>query len=280
MATDLSPLRPLLIACLGSGLLLAGCNNTTRAASPAQGDESQANPQLQLLNRVNALESELSILRNTVEIQQNELERLRTRQAEIYDDVDRRLRAVERSGYPSAVYQSPGATAADPEIPPVPGAPPEVDPGAMPAAAAPELEAEPPVQTEQVATAQEQQDYDQAFELLKQSRYEEAIAAFKEFLTRYPRSALADSAQYWIGESRYVNRAFEAALYEYNLLIRRYPGSRRLPDAMLKVGYIHYENQQWDEARRALNAVVVRYPGSRVAVSAKMRLDQMAKQGH
>ena len=137
-----------------------------------------------------------------------------------------------------------------------------------------------PVETMTVASASEQQAYDQAFDLLKQSRYEEAIAAFKEFLTTYPRSALADSAQYWIAEARYVNRAYEAALHEYNTLIRRYPASRRLPDAMLKVGYIHYDNQQWQEARRALNAVVVRYPGSRVAVSAKMRLDQMDKQGH
>jgi len=127
---------------------------------------------------------------------------------------------------------------------------------------------------------QEQASYDRAFELLKQSRYEEAIAAFKEFQTRYPRSSLADSAQYWIAEARYVDRAYDAALHEYNTLIQRYPDSKRLPDAMLKVGYIHFDNEQWEQARRALNTVVIRYPGSRVAVSAKMRLDQMSKTGH
>ena len=100
------------------------------------------------------------------------------------------------------------------------------------------------------------------------------------FQTRFSRSSLADSAQYWIAEARYVNRAYEAALHEYSTLIQRYPNSKRLPDAMLKVGYIHFDNEQWEQARRALNAVVIRYPGSRVAVSAKMRLDQMTKTGH
>ena len=130
------------------------------------------------------------------------------------------------------------------------------------------------------ASQLEQQLYDRAFDFLKQSRYDEAIAAFKEFQTRFPRSSLADSAQYWIAEARYVNQVYDAALHEYNVLIQNYPASDRLPDAMLKVGYIHYDNAQWEQARRALNAVVIRYPGTRVAVSAKMRLDQMTKQGH
>jgi tol-pal system protein YbgF len=144
------------------------------------------------------------------------------------------------------------------------------DPAADIAAAAPMVE----------VSQQEQLYYDKAFDLLKQSRYDEAITAFKEFQTRYPRSGLADSAQYWIAEARYVNRVYDAALHEYSTLIQNFPNSKRLPDAMLKVGYIHYDNQQWEQARRALNAVVIRYPGSRVAVSAKMRLDQMTKQGH
>ena len=130
------------------------------------------------------------------------------------------------------------------------------------------------------ATQLEQASYDRAFDLLKQSRYEEAVAAFKEFQTRFPKSTLGDSAQYWIAEARYVNRAYDAALHEYSTLIQRYPESKRLPDAMLKLGYIHFDNEQWKQARRALNAVVIRYPGSRVAVSAKMRLDQMTKTGH
>ena len=269
--------RILGLALLAGSVLVGGCN-TTSAAGP-QPVAKQPQPQLEMLNRLNSMEAELAVLRNTVEIQENELVRLRERQSEIYNNIDLRLRSVERGG--TAGYGAGGYTPANapiaPDIPAVPSSP--AGPGTAGAVAA-VATSEAVVQNTQAASAQEQQEYDDAFDLLKKSRYEEAVAAFKEFLNRNPRSVLADSAQYWIAEARYVNQAYDAALHEYNTLIQRYPGSRKLPDAMLKVGYIHYDNQQWKAARRALNAVVIRYPGSRVAVSAQQRLDQMEKQGH
>jgi len=255
---------------------------------------TQVNPQLQLLGRVNSLESEVSRLQNTVDVQENELNRQRERLSGIFDDLDRRMRSIEMSSPSMTAPVAPSSgKMTDNEIPSIPK---QVDrvtsanspantsgtnQAGMSAPAAAELSAENSAKSSQDGTSQlEQASYDRAFDLLKQSRYEEAIAAFKEFQTRFPRSTLADSAQYWIAEARYVNRAYDAALYEYNALIQRYPESKRLPDAMLKVGYIHFDNEQWEQARRALNAVVIRYPGSRVAVSAKMRLDQMTKTGH
>ena len=283
---------PLLVL-LGSMLGISGCNETTAATMRA--DSSQANPQLQLLGRVNSLESELSKLQNTVEVQENELTRLRERLSGVYDDLDGRLRSVEISGVGGSMPPVAPAdgVSTDREIPSIPQSsssmakpispamPVAAQKSEAPAPAATERAVESPVQTATTeVSALEQQSYDRAFELLKQSRYEESVAAFKEFQTRFPRSSLADSAQYWVAEARYVNRAYDAALHEYNTLIQRYPESKRLPDAMLKVGYIHFDNEQWTQARRALNAVVIRYPGSRVAVSAKMRLDQMCKSGH
>jgi len=278
---------------LSSLLLLSACNETT-AATVRPSATTQVNPQLKLLGRVNSLESEVSRLQNTVDVQENELNRLTERLSGIFDDLDRRMRSIEMSSssMTAPVAPVPGMMI-DNEIPSIPK---QVDMGAkaispadtsgaeqtgMSAPAAAELSAENSTQSIQDGGSQlEQASYDRAFDLLKQSRYEEAIAAFKEFQTRFPRSTSGDSAQYWIAEARYVNRAYDAALYEYNALIQRYPESKRLSDAMLKVGYIHFENEQWEQARRALNAVVIRYPGSRVAVSAKMRLDQMTKTGH
>ena len=272
-----------------SPLFLSACNQTT-AATMRQGTD-QVNPQLQLLGRVNSLESEVSKLQNTVEVQQDELNRLRDRLSGIYDDLDRRVRSVELSSPAGGTVPVTPASEimTDSEIPSVPyqaGTTNNVISNAgvdtrSTAPAAAELSAEKPVQKSLEGTSQQEQaSYDGAFDLLKQSRYDEAVAAFKEFQIRFPKSTLADSAQYWIAEARYVNRAYDAALHEYSSLIQRYPNSKRLPDAMLKIGYIHFDNEQWDQARRALNAVVIRYPGSRVAVSAKMRLDQMDQTGN
>ena len=253
----------------------------------------QANPQLQLLGRVNSLESEVAELRNTADVQEVELNRLRERLSGIYDNLDLRLRSVETNSPAGALPITPSSGMTDNEIPSVPqqadysnstATREEVNKEESVSSTAPvtaELANEKPVtESSEGVSLQEQASYDRAFDLLKQSRYEEAVAAFKEFQTRFPRSSLADSAQFWIAEARYVNRAYDAALHEYSTLIQRYPNSKKLPDAMLKVGYIHFDNEQWEQARRALNAVVIRYPASRVAVSAKMRLDQMSKTGH
>jgi len=268
---------PRQVRCLGLALLTAtlfagGCE-TSSAVGP-QPVVRESPSQLETLERINSLETELSALRNTVEIQQNEIARLTERLSEVHDDIDRRLRMVEGGApaYGGAPGYAPPAPGIAPTTPIAPG-------GTTPATGA-VVATDAVTQTAPAASADEQRQYDAAFDLLKQSRYEEAVTAFREFLDRYPGSPLADSAQYWIAEARYVTNAYDAALHEYNVLIQRYPASPKLPDAMLKVGYIHYDNQQWAEARRALNAVVKRYPGSRVAVSAQMRLDQMEKEGH
>ena len=279
------------LALLGP-LVLSACNETT-SATMRQGTTDQVNPQLQLLGRVNSLESEVAELRNTADVQEVELNRLRERLSGIYDNLDLRLRSVETNSPAGALPITPSSGMTDNEIPSDPQQADysnstttraEVNKEEGVSSAAPvtaELANEKAVtESAEGVSLQEQASYDRAFDLLKQSRYEEAVAAFKEFQTRFPRSSLADSAQYWIAEARYVTRAYDAALHEYSTLIQRYPNSKKLPDAMLKVGYIHFDNEQWEQARRALNAVVIRYPGSRVAVSAKMRLDQMSKTGH
>ena len=289
MPGSFSPLLKLRVPVLvlALPLLLSACNETTAATMRPTSDQ---NPQLQLLSRVNSLETEVAGLRNTVEVQADELSRMYERLSSIYGDMDKRLQSLE-SGSSAGAYAPVPATAWDSEIPAVPQqadvpgnviSPADSTDNAAAISAAPvvaELSTS-SVDEQAVASELEQAAYDRAFDLLKQSRYEEAIGAFKEFQTRYSRSTLSDSAQYWVAEARYVNRAYDAALNEYSTLIQRYPESKRLPDAMLKVGYIHFDNEQWQQARRALNAVVIRYPGTRVAVSAKMRLDQMTKTGH
>ena len=90
-------------------------------------------------------------------------------------------------------------------------------------------------------TLEEQEAYDQAFDLLKKSLYEDSIAQFQQFADTWPSSQLADDAYYWMSEARYVNREFELALTGFRTVVSRYPNSQRVPEALLKVGYIQYD---------------------------------------
>jgi len=197
-----------------------------------------------LLQQLESLQTELRSLRGQVEIQTNEIERLKARQRDLLADIDRRVSELESRGPAGAPAVSAGTTAS----------------------AAP------------VITLQEQKDYDTAFSLMKQGQYDRAAKGFRDFLANYPQSILRDNARYWLGEAYYVKRDFRKALAEFTRLMSDQPGNPKAPDAMLKIGYCHYELGEWARARDNLNQVIARYPGQPAAKSAEQRLAKMKKE--
>ncbi|MCH9693064.1 MAG: tol-pal system protein YbgF [Gammaproteobacteria bacterium] len=122
-------------------------------------------------------------------------------------------------------------------------------------------------------------NYQAAFELLKEQRYEPAALAFQQFLVAFPDSELADNAQYWLAESHYVTQQFDKALAEFEVVISQYADSRKIPDALLKMGYCNYELNRWDSAREALARVQTDYSETTAARLAAQRLQRMDEEG-
>ena len=122
-------------------------------------------------------------------------------------------------------------------------------------------------------------NYQAAFELLKQQRYEPAAMAFKQFLVAYPDSELADNAQYWLAESFYVTQKFDEALAAFEVVTKDFPRSRKVPDALLKIGYCNYELKRWDAARDSLLRVQADYPETTAARLAGQRVKRMGEEG-
>ncbi len=216
------------------------------ASSPSPSREVLAD----LLQQLETLQTELRNLRGQVEVQTNEIERLKARQRDLLADIDRRVTELERHSV-SAPSPEAGSSA----------------------------ESAAPGPAEQATSAQEQKDYDAAFSLMKQGNYERAAKGFRDFIAKYPQSALRDNAQYWLGEAYYVTRDFRKALTEFSRLMSGYPKSPKAPDALLKIGYSHYELGEWAKARDHLNQVVARYSGQPAAKSAEQRLAKMKKEG-
>ncbi len=246
--------------CIAMSLLVMAVATTTSAAAelpdrravagkPAAEATTTRNTLLDLLRQLEELQTEVRQLRNNVEVQNHELNQLKSRQRALYDDLDTRLREAERRG-----------SAAAPAAPAV-------------AVTAPALSAP------RVTTAAQQQEYDAAFNLMKQGLYERAVKSFRTFLAKYPDSGLADNAQYWIAEGNYVLRNYKLALEEFTKVVNS-PQSTKAPDALLKIGYVHYELGAYDKARKTLGEVQKRFPGTGVARLAEVRLEKMKKEGH
>lgn len=122
------------------------------------------------------------------------------------------------------------------------------------------------------ATDNAKMAYDQAFELLKKGRYDQANVGFSQFLKQYPQHDLAPNAQYWLGESLYVGQSFGKAASAFEAVLSKYPGSKKARDAMLKLGYTRLAQGQKTEARKLLEQVVTDYAGTTQAKLAQQKL--------
>jgi len=118
----------------------------------------------------------------------------------------------------------------------------------------------------------DQENYQAAFELLKEQEYELASLAFIRFLSSFPGSSLIDNAQYWLSESYYAANQFQQALDQFSKVIEYYPRSRKVSDALLKIGYCHFELGDWNQARTIFEKIQNDYPDSTVAKLAEQRI--------
>lgn len=197
--------------------------------------------------QVAAIERQSAELQGRVETIENDAGVTATRQRQLYADLDARIQALEAAirGLAGGAAVAGGDSIA---ALPVPG-------------------------------GSDRENYQAAFELLKGQRYEEAGAAFRQFLVAFPESELADNAQYWLAESFYVTKQYAEALAAFQVVIAEYPRSRKLPDALLKIGYCNYELKQYEAARQSLRQVLGDFPDSTAARLAGQRLDRMREEG-
>jgi tol-pal system protein YbgF len=80
-----------------------------------------------------------------------------------------------------------------------------------------------------------EESYQYAFGLMRQSKFDEAEAAFKAFLAKYPNDPLAGNAQYWLGETYYARGDYSQAAVAFAEGYQDYPNSRKAPDNVLKL---------------------------------------------
>lgn len=196
--------------------------------------------------RLQQLQQEVQKLRGELEVQANEINGLKQRQRELYLDIDKRIKDIEAN----VRAAPPGMGAAPGPAPGFTGSP-----------------------------EQERAAYQQAFDKLKEGRYDEAITLFRSLLANYPNGKLSDNAQYWLGEANYVTRRYREAVDEFSKVINNYPQSQKLSDALLKLGFSYYELGEWAKARESLEQVVSRFPQSAAANMANGRLQRMKTEG-
>ncbi|MEQ9562911.1 MAG: tol-pal system protein YbgF [Woeseiaceae bacterium] len=192
------------------------------------------------------LQRQAAQLQGRIETLEHETQSTAGRQRDLYVDLDERILALEEAVTASAAGA--GTNPAAGQLP-VPG-------------------------------GSDRDNYQAALELIKEQRYDAAEKAFKQFLTSFPDSQMADNAQYWLAEAYYVTNRFDEALKQFTVVVNDYPRSRKVPDALLKMGFCSYELKRWNDARAALTRVQSEFADTTAARLAEQRLTRMSDEGH
>ena len=136
---------------------------------------------------------------------------------------------------------------------------------------------EPPkkdIPTSQAKKLTESETYDRALGFYRDDRYEEAMAGFKNFLTQYPTSDLADNAHFWIGECHRVLKNYEEAILAYQKVINSYPKGNKVPSAMLQQALTFEKINDTTTANLVFKKLVKNFPKTKEAEIARKRLSK------
>lgn len=230
------------------------------------------NALLDMLDLLESLKTEVSSLRGEIEVQTHTIEQLKQKQRELYTDVDNRLQRVENNG---ATNSGTLTTSKDTEITATFE---NTESANEESSEVLEIADSTNDATKAPDPAKAEAAYQKAFKLLKDSRYDQALVAFKSFLNDYPTNPFSDNAQYWLAETNYVMQKYELAINEYQALLNTYPDSKKVSHALLKIGYSYAELGNESDAKKTLEEVKAQYPGTTAARLATERLRKIGSE--
>lgn len=233
--------RAMLTVCLGA-LLLHAAGGTAVAVAAERTGSSQLS---ELFYQLQVMQQEVQDLRGLVEEQSHQLRRLQKDQKAQYIDLDGRVAAL------SNAPGGPGPTTA------APGSP--TSAAAAPAATAATGSSATGSATASAASG-EQADYNAAYALLRERKFDESLRAFNRLLSDYPGGTYTGNTMYWLGELYLVQGEAERARSQFVQVIDLFGEHPKVPDALYKLGVTYHRLGDKHQALEYLNRVRGQYP--------------------
>lgn len=201
-----------------------------------------------------------------------QISQLKDRLDRINSDVDFRLGQLESgkgAGGLSAVAP-PSKTAAETKVP---------DAAADKPAAAGKLDAPKPdagkTQTAALPPgASPEKQYEYAFAFLRNQEYDKAEKALQEFVARNKTNDLAGNAQFWLGETYFVQKKYTEAAVAYAEGMQKYPKSPKAADNLLKLGMALAQLSKKTEACTAFGQIGKKFPNAAASVKRRAEAEQ------
>jgi tol-pal system protein YbgF len=251
-------------------------------------------------SKLSALQTEVQSLRGQVEELTHQLQQLQSQQRSMFSDLDKRLNKQTTTPAPAVETNDTTTPAAKSSLKKTSASKkPKVilTPAPMPLADEPPADDQPvspkPVATDKSDTAtvaktdtspnaeqEELQMYQNAYDLIKDSKFDQAITVLQNMLKKYPSGQSAANAHYWLGELYGLQKKRDQAAAEFANVVKNYPDSPKVSDAEVKLGMIYASQFKWPEAKTTFKRVITRYPGTTSARLAAQQLKEIKSGGH
>lgn len=217
--------------------------------------------------RLQNLERTIQDLTGKYEESSYQVTQLRERLEKVNSDVDFRLKELEKGGGTAGGAMGGAMSDAAPTKP-------------SKAAASDDKKADKPAQAAaanppSTAGLSPEKQYEQAFELLRNSDYDRAEKALQEFIVKNKSHAYAGNAQYWLGESYYVRNKFPEAAQAFAEVLSKYRTNPKAADSLLKLGMTLQQMNKKSDACTAFGQLLTKFPEA--SASVKRRADTERK---
>lgn len=220
-----------------------------QVAAPSSGSAYGSSANAELFFMVEQLQQEVQSLRGIVEVLQHEVTTLKKQGRERYLDLDQRILDLSKAT-PAASGNSSAAPLAqswnDDKSPATTPSGNKLSSGTLP-------------------SKEQELAYQQAYDLIKLKKFDEAADALHAFIGKYPENDLTVNAYYWLGEVYLVMPKFEQAKQAFTVVVGKYPDHRKASDAMYKLGVVYDKLDDKKNAKYYLSETQKRYAGSSAA---------------
>ena len=77
--------------------------------------------------------------------------------------------------------------------------------------------------------------------MFRSGDFNAAQTSFANFIKRHPRSSLAPSALFWLGNAQYATRDYKEAVTNFRSLLTAAPNHAKAPEALLSIANCQIE---------------------------------------
>ncbi|MEN8135522.1 MAG: tol-pal system protein YbgF [Thermodesulfobacteriota bacterium] len=115
--------------------------------------------------------------------------------------------------------------------------------------------------------------YDSGIAAFSAKKFQDAYAAFTNYIEKYPKGNFIANAILWLGDSLYAQKEYELAILEYQKVFAYYPKHSKAPAALLKQGLAFEKLKDIETAKLVYYKLGDDYPDSKEAAVGRKKLE-------